>query len=536
VGAFKFQLVGSSAVRSLDLSRNFTDEAIQRHFIGAVDFLAEALFSQTLGRMNSGGGGKRTKMAARGTNRAPRYRESELEPELIISAEVEPYVREKTIARLALLWREREIVLRCAAIGLAASTILAFVIPVRYTSTTKLMPPDQVGQGLAATLSVLTKGNGSDLGSLGTELLGLRTSSDLFIGVLQSRTVQDDLITKFDLRKLYGDRRIEDARADLGHRTDITGDRKSGIVTIRVTDRSPQRAAAMAKEYVEQLNDVVVTLNTSSAHKERVFLETRLQQVQQDLEAAEKDFSQFASKNTALDVKEQGRAMIGAVAELEGQLIAAQTQLEGLRQIYTDENVRVRSLHARIAEYRRQLQKLNGNGASNAEDALPQGESNSAQSQDLYPSIRQLPILGVPWADLYRRTKIQEVVFETLTKQYEIAKVEEAREIPSIKVLDVADVPEEKSFPPRMLLIFSGTVLMVLAGGGWVLARERWSKVDAGDPRKVLALDVMQTVEKTRWVSRTLRFVRNGTSPGVRAKRDDAAQRQRQERDNHREE
>jgi capsule polysaccharide export protein KpsE/RkpR len=473
-------------------------------------------------------------MARDATKRASVYRDAELQPELIIGAEVETHASGRNVARLALLWRERRFLFRWAALGLAASTLLVFLIPVRYTSTTQLMPPDQVGEGLAATLGALTKGgSGGELASLGTELLGLRTSSDLFIGVLHSRTVEDDLINKFDLRKVYRDRRIEDVRKDLTSRTDISGDRKSGIVTIKVNDRDPQRAAAMAREYVDQLNQIVVTLNTSSAHKERVFLENRLQQVQQDLESAEKDFGQFASKNTALDVKEQGRAMIGAEAELEGQLISAQTQLEGLRQIYTNENVRVRTLQARIGEYRRQLQKLNGNASTATDDATPQGET---QSDQLYPTIRQLPILGVPWADLYRRAKVQEVVFETLTKQYEIAKVEEAREVPSVKVLDPADVPEQKSFPPRMLLIFSGTVLTILAAGSWVLMHDRWRKVDASDPRKALALDVMQTVERTRWVSQALRFVRNGTPPVIRAKHDDAAQRQGQEKDHYREE
>src|SRR5260370_30992107 len=120
----------------------------------------------------------------------------------------------------------------------------------------------------------------------------------------------------------------------------------------------------MGREYVEALNRIVITLNTSSAHKERVFLETRLSEVQQGLEDAEKDFSQFASKNTAIDVKEQGKAMMGAAAELEGQLIAAQTELEGLRQIYTDSNVRVRSLQPQIADLRPQLQKMGGKTGS----------------------------------------------------------------------------------------------------------------------------------------------------------------------------
>jgi capsule polysaccharide export protein KpsE/RkpR len=464
------------------------------------------------------------------TKRKSHFRDSELEPELVIDAEVETHASGRTVARLALLWRERRFLFRCAAIGFAVSILFVFLIPVRYTSTTQLMPPDQVGASLATALSAFTKGGsgGSDLGTIGTELLGLRTSSDLFIGVLHSRTVEDDLINKFKLQKQYHDRYLEDARKDLTRRTDITSDRKSGIVTIKVTDQSPQQAAAMAQEYVDQLNQIVVNLNTSSAHKERVFLENRLQQVQQDLEDAEKQFSQFASKNTALDVKEQGRAMIGAVAELEGQLISAQTQLEGLRQIYTDDNVRVRTLQARIGEYRRQLRKLNGSSGAAADDAASQGESPSDQ---LYPTIRQLPILGVPWADLYRRSRVQEVVFETLTKQYEIAKVEEAREVPSVKVLDIADVPRQKSFPPRIVLIILATVLVFAGSCAWVVGHERWRQADPNDPAKALALDIMRTVRASPWVSRTLRFRKNGTPASMQAKHDSA--RGHQEDDNH---
>ena len=155
---------------------------------------------------------------------------------------------------------------------------------------------------------------------------------------------------------------------------------------------------------MNQLNSVVITLDTSSAHRERVFLENRLQEVQVDLEKSEKDFSEFASKNVALDVKEQGRAMIGATAELEGQLIAAQTELEGLRQIYTNENVRVRAVQARIDEYRRQLQKMGGK-TSTGPTTFPDGTTEP--NADLYPLIRQLPLLGVAWADLYRRKRLK---------------------------------------------------------------------------------------------------------------------------------
>ena len=454
-------------------------------------------------------------MSRRSSKRAFPYSEPELDSGLIVGIETRDQSRRRRIARIALLWQERRSILRWAVAGCGLSIVLAFVLPVRYTSTTRLMPPDQAGGGLAATIATLTKGGSgsgsstSDLGMMGSELLGMRTTSDLFVGVLQSRTVQDDLINKFNLRKLYRDRHIEEARKDLHRRMNVEGDRKSGIVTLEISDRDPHRAAAMARECVEQLNQIVVTLNTSAAHKERVFLEARLGQVQQDLEAAEKDFSQFASKNTALDVKEQGKAMLGAAAELEGQLIAAQTQLEGLRQIYTDNNVRVRSLQARIAEYRRQLHKITGSAASNDESTTSQSETNTGQFEDLYPSIRQLPGPGVPWADLYRRTKVQEVVFETLTKQYEMAKVEEARESPSIKVLDVADVPEERSCPPRLIVISAGTIFFAILGIVWMLVYARWQEIDPQDPAKNLANEVLQSVQSAQWIARSQSW-RNG--------------------------
>ena len=426
------------------------------------------------------------------TKREPQYPGPELEPDLVLGVEVEPRGKGRIVAALSLLWDHRRFVFRCAAIGLAASTIIAFLIPVRFTSTTQLMPPDQAGQGMTSMLAALTKGGG-DMGGIGAELLGLKTSGDLFVGVLHSRTVADDLINKFDLRKVYGVSRYEDARRGLDSHTEVSSDRKSGIIALKVTDRSPDRASAMGREYVEALNRIVITLNTSSAHKERVFLEERLTEVQQGLEEAEKDFSQFSSKNTAIDVKEQGRAMMGAAAELEGQLIASQTELEGLRQIYTSSNVRVRSIQARIDEYRRQLRKLGGKTPDSAEDASSQSGQAAEQDQNLYPSIRQLPILGVTWADLYRRMRVQEAVFETLTKQYEMAKVEEARETPSVKVLDVADIPEKKSYPPRMVLMSLGTGFVFVLASLWVLAYARWNEIDSRDPGKVLLRQIFQS-------------------------------------------
>ena len=417
----------------------------------------------------------------------------ELEPELISVVE-DGSSRGRTVAKLSLLWVQRFFIFRCVVLGFILSTIVAFLIPPRYTSTSRLMPPDQSGAGIATMLAALTKGSG-EMGTVGQNLLGVKTSGDLFIGVLRSQTVENAVIDKFDLRKVYGDRRWKDARDDLEDRTDASADRKSGIITIKVNDRSPRRAAEIGHEYVNQLNHVVTTLDTSSAHRERVFLETRLTEVQRDLETAEKDFGQFASQNATLDVKEQGKAMIGAGAELQGQLIAAQTALEGLRQSYTSGNVRVRSMQARVDEYRRQLRKMGGKAPPAADASIPRNDGSKGQGQEDYPSIRELPILGVAWTDLYRRTKVEEAVYETLIKQFEMAKVEEARETPSVKVLDEGDVPERKSFPPRSLLMFIGTNLMFAVSAVWVLASARWQNMDPHDPGKALVQEVFQTIQ-----------------------------------------
>jgi len=429
------------------------------------------------------------------TKQEPRYVEPELEHELVVEAVDAKTVRKKMVGRIALLWERRRFLFRCGAVGFVSSLVLVFLIPVQYTSTVRLMPPDQAGQGIASMLAAL--GKGEELGSIGSQLLGLKTSGDLFMGLLRSRTVEDDLINKFDLRREYRVRSYEDARKELEGRTDISSDRKSAIITIRVSDRDRARAASMGREYVDALDRVVVTLNTSAAHKERVFLEDRLVGVQSDLETAEQKFSQFASKNTAIDVKEQGRAMIAAAADLEGQLIAAETQLQGLQQIYTTNNVRVRSLQARIGEYKRQLDKMGGAKVVSAANADTSARDGSTDSADLYPSIRQLPILGVSWADLYRATKVEEAIFETLTKQYELAKVQEARETPSVKVLDPADIPERKSFPPRILLIWFGTCFVFCCACAWVLAAARWHEIDPQEPGKQLALEIAQSISQS---------------------------------------
>lgn len=392
-----------------------------------------------------------------------------------------------SIARLELLWEHRRLLFKVSAIGLLISLVAALGIPHRFDSTVQLMPPDQQSLAVSALAAFTGRSSGSSalapLAGLASDLLGQRTSGDLFIGVLRSRTVLTALIAKFDLRKAYGKKLWVDAGKKLVSRTEIKEDKKSGIITITVSDRSPQRAAEMAQEYVDQLNWVITQLNTSSAHRERVFLEDRLKQVNAGLEIAERNFGDFASKNAAIDIPEEGKAMLEAGAELEGQLIAAQTELQGLRQIYADDNVKVRSMQARVEELQRQIRNLGGTSGS-------AGAPPNTDAEPLYPTIRKLPLLGVQYADLLRTTKVQEAVFEVLTQEYELAKVQEAKEVPSVKVLDSPNIAERKSFPPRRVITIVGTLLSFSGAMLWIIGRDRWEHLDSNDKRKSLTVRV----------------------------------------------
>lgn len=405
--------------------------------------------------------------------------------ELLIEAVDEQALRmarERNAARVRVLWNNRKFLFRSAVGGLVLATVLAFMLQTRYTASTGLMPPNN-GAGSTLMSAMLASRVGSGLAGLARGALGIQTTGALFVEILKSDTVRDDVIQKFGLQKIYGTRFISDARTDLSDHTGISEDVKSGVITINVVDHDPKRAAAIAQEYVNELNWVVNNLSTSSAHRERDFLDSRLTQVRADLESAEQQFSQFASKKGAIDIPEQGKAMVTAAATLQGQLIAAEAELQGLQQIYTGNNVRVRMAEAQVSRLRSSLEKIAG-----------QSTTENSSAQELYPSLRELPLLGVNYADLLRRLKVEEAVFETLTQEDELAKVEEAKEIPNVKVLDPPEVPQKKSFPPRMTIMVLGTLLGFVLGASWVLTNSTWKAIDPTDPRKAVATEVWKDV------------------------------------------
>lgn len=371
------------------------------------------------------------------------------------------------------LWTKRKVIVIWIGIGLCASIPLSLFVP-KYASSVQIMPPDSAGSGLAAlALPTLSKMPG--LAGLASELLGTRNSTALFMKVMESRTVQDDLINRFDLRKHYRKKYWSDTRDKLSSRTTVSEDKKSGVLSLEVRDRDPQFAQALAAAYAVELDKVVTNVSTSAAGRERRFIEQRLAEERQVLDDAERQFSRFASKTMTLDVPQQTKVTVEAAARLQGELIAARSELEGLQQIYAPDNSRVRVAQARIGELQRALSKINSG---------PVETGDTQDPTNPYPSVKNLPVLGVQWVDLYRNTKIHETVFELLTQQYELAKIQEAREIPTVKVLDSASLPE-KRYPRPWLVILLGLVSGAIFGSLYVWINDSWNGWNAQDPRRM---------------------------------------------------
>jgi capsule polysaccharide export protein KpsE/RkpR len=389
------------------------------------------------------------------------------------------------VSNAALLWANRHLLGRVLLITIIISALVAFLLPKQYESTTRIMPPEQTSGGaamLAAALSGRTSG-ASGLASLAGGLLGARGNGALFISLLRSGTIGGHLIDRFHLQQVYRKRYLEDTAKKLAKKTTITEDTKSGVITIVVEDKDRARARDMAESYVDELNTLVARVNTSSARNEREFIEQRLQTVGHDLQQAQLEMSEFSTKNATIDIKEQTRAMVDAGARLQGQLVVSESELESLQQIYGADNVRVRAAEARIGVLRRELEReSNGNN-------LPAGDQSSDNALG-YPALRQLPALAVPWANLYRRVRIQETVYELLSAQYETARIEEAKSIPTVRVIDPAGWPEKKSSPHRLIIILVATALAFVLTSFYLLLRRYWYGLSETDTRKLLARQI----------------------------------------------
>ena len=418
-----------------------------------------------------------------------------------VSTQPGMFVHDATSARLAVgtwtgrarvLWCRRKLLLRVLIASVPLSVCVVMLIPKQYESAARIMPPDTQSPG-ASMLAALA-GRAGNLGTLGTMaggLLGARPTTALFLSLLQSGTVSGHLIERFHLQAVYHKRYATDAAKTLARRTKISDDKRSGVITIEVQDQDPVRARNLAQGYLDELNRLVIQTNNSSAHQERVFIEQRLQSVTADLERAQKDLSDYSSRNNAVDLKEQTRAMVDAGARVEAAMVMEQSTLNSLRQVYGDQNIRVREAEARVATLQRELDKVAGTSAHG-------GDGGSTATEDpgdqLYPPLRQLPRLAVPYADLYRRVRVQETLYELLTQQYETARIDEAKDVPAVAVIDRPGVPEKKSFPPRALLALVLIVMALIVTAVLILLSQRWAELPGDNDVRVLLREMRGTV------------------------------------------
>jgi capsule polysaccharide export protein KpsE/RkpR len=404
------------------------------------------------------------------------------------------------VENAALFWDYRRIFVYVAVSAMLLSMAVAFSLPKQYESGARLMPPEQANTSAAMLAALVGKGvagssgggGGGGLAGLAGSLLGMKNNGALFVALLRSGTVTGHLVDRFNLQHVYHKRYRSEATKRLIHKTTVTEDSKSGVITIVVTDKNPYRARDLAQGYLDELNSLVAKVNTSSAHREREFIEQRLKTVQDELQQAQVSLSDFSSKNATIDVKEQTRAMVDAGAKLQGQLIVGESELDSLRQVYGNGNVRVRAAEARNSILQRELERESGHGSREAEDA-------DIDATHPYPALRQLPQLGVRWANLYRSVRIHETVFDLLSEEYETARIEEVKSIPSVSVIDFPGLPERKSGPHRMLIVMSSTMLSVVLTGIFLLARRSWLAMDGKDARRLLVARIFDDCENKPW-------------------------------------
>ncbi len=312
--------------------------------------------------------------------------------------------------------------------GLVALGI-AFIIPPTFTATTRILPPQQQ-QGAAAMLASQLGALGGLAGAAG---LNIKNPADTYVALIKSRTVADKLIDRFDLLNVYDQKYRQEARKELENTTKVSAG-KDGLITIEVDDKDPKRSADMANAYVQELSKLTGSLAITEAQQRRVFFETQLKQTQENLKKAELALGQVgASENL---IKSAPQALVEGMARLKAIVTAQEVRVATMRGYLTDDSPQFQLAQRELASLRSQLQ---------------QAERNQ-------------PASGAPAAEYlnrFRDFKYQETLFELMAKQYEMARLDEAREGAVIQVVDPAVVPERKSKPKRALL----AVLTTLVAG-----------------------------------------------------------------------
>jgi tyrosine-protein kinase Etk/Wzc len=345
---------------------------------------------------------------------------------------------------LIVLARHKGLIIRVTLASAVIAALVSLLLPNRYTATTKILPPQQAA---SASSMLMNQIGGSGMGSLAAlagSTLGLKNPSDIYIGILKSRSIADDLISKFELMHVYRDKRLSDTRKDLADKTDVVAE-KEGLISISVDDKDPKRAAAMANTYVDELRSMTQHLAISEASQRRLFFEQQMQQAKDDLSNAEVAMKETQQKTGMIQLDSQAKAVIEAIGSLRAQIAAKEVQLQAMRSYATDQNPQYILTQQQLGGLREQLSKLESQAGGGDGDPIL--------------STGKVPGASLEYVRKYRDVKYYETIFELLAKQYEAAKIDESRQAAVIQVVDPAVIPDKKSWPKRSLITLAAAVL-----------------------------------------------------------------------------
>jgi tyrosine-protein kinase Etk/Wzc len=366
---------------------------------------------------------------------------------------------------LAIIAKYKRMIVLAVFIAALAASIIAFVIPNRYTATTTLIPPQQQTSLASALVSQL--GGIGVLGTVAGKDLGLKNPSDIYVGMLKSRVIADTLIQNFDLMTAYRDKKMTDAREDLEQASNIQAG-QNGLITISVEDKDRQRAAALANAYVEELKKLTATLAVTEASQRRAYFGQQLQKSKDDLADAEIALKQTQQKTGLIQLDGQATAIIESVTKAQAQIAAKEVQLQAMQSYATEQNPNLVLLRQELAGLQAQLAKL-------------EKQRNSGRGDIRVPTAG-IPEAGLEYLRRLRDVKYYETIFELLAKQFEIAKLDEAREGILIQVVDPAVLPDKKSYPPRALIVVGIALLACFIASLWAIFAEVLSR-RKDDPR-----------------------------------------------------
>jgi uncharacterized protein involved in exopolysaccharide biosynthesis len=362
----------------------------------------------------------------------------------------------------AVLSKRKRLVFGFPALVAVISIIVAFLLPPIYTGSVRLLPPQQSGASAsAAAAAVAALGQLANLPGLLGAPANIRTQADLYVGLLNSRTIADAIIERFELKKLYDEETIYDTRKVLAENTRTVAGR-DGIILLEVEDKDPKRAAAMANAYAEELLKLTQTLAVTEAAQRRLFFERQLVSAKNDLANAEVALKKTQEATGLIKLDDQGRAIIETAARLQGLVAAKEVQLQAMRTFATDRNPEYVLIREELTGLREQLNRL-------------EREKTNRPGDILVPTGR-VPEAGLEYLRRLRDVKYQEVMFEVLAKQFELAKIDEARDVALVQIVDRAVEPDKRSKPSRLVIILLSTavaffvtavVALVVESGGW---------------------------------------------------------------------